>query len=137
MCDYLGNPSFRTEILNLLNQGESVHSLERAIHAGGIGARRGRTSEQMAAISGALSLLANIVMAWNTQQMQALARRSPEQFPDQLLSQVAPIAHALSICAGFSRSNWDLIVKLSSDQIAPRRPGERQPDPKRRSKQNQ
>jgi hypothetical protein len=58
LCDYLGNPSFRTEILNLLNQGESVHSLERAIHAGGIGARRGRTSEQMAAISGALSLLA-------------------------------------------------------------------------------
>jgi TnpA family transposase len=94
LCDYLGNPSFRTDILNLLNQGESVHSLERAIHAGGIGARRGRTSEQLAAISGALSLLANIVMAWNTQQMQALARRSPEQFPDQLLGQVAPVAHA-------------------------------------------
>jgi TnpA family transposase len=94
LCDYLGNPSFRTDILNLLNQGESVHSLERAIHAGGIGAKRGRTSEQLAAISGALSLLANIIMAWNTQQMQALARRAPEQFPDQLLSQVAPVAHA-------------------------------------------
>ena len=94
MCDYLGNPSFRTEILNLLNQGESVHSLERAIHAGGIGARRGRTTEQLAAISGALSLLANVVMAWNTQQMQVLARQSPEQFPDQLLRQVAPVAHA-------------------------------------------
>jgi hypothetical protein len=71
-----------------------VHSLERAIHAGGIGARRGRTTEQLAAISGALSLLANVVMAWNTQQMQSLARQSPEQFPDQLLRQVAPIAHA-------------------------------------------
>ena len=31
LCDYLGNPAFRAEILNLLNQGESVHSLEQAI----------------------------------------------------------------------------------------------------------
>jgi hypothetical protein len=69
LCDYLGNPSFRTEILNLLNQGESVHSLERAIHNGSIGAKRGRTTEQMAAISGALSLIANVVMAWNTQHI--------------------------------------------------------------------
>jgi TnpA family transposase len=31
LCDYLGNPSFRREILDLLNQGEAVHSLLRAI----------------------------------------------------------------------------------------------------------
>jgi len=61
-CDYLGNPSFRTEVWDLLNQGESVHSLERAIHTRSIGAKRGRTTEQLAAISGALSLLANINM---------------------------------------------------------------------------
>src|SRR5271156_3416306 len=36
----------------------------------------------------------------------------------------------ISICAGPSRSNWDLIAKLSSGQIAPRRPGERQLDSK-------
>jgi Tn3 transposase DDE domain len=71
-----------------------VHSLERAIHSGGIGARRGRTPEQMAAISGALSLLANTVMTWNTQRMQAVVRYSPEQFPDELLRQIAPVAHA-------------------------------------------
>jgi hypothetical protein len=65
-----------------------VHTLERAIHAGGSGARRDRTTEQLAAISGALSLLANVVRAWNTQQMQSLARQSPEQFPDQLLRHV-------------------------------------------------
>lgn len=94
LCDYLGNPAFRTEILNLLNQGESVHSLERAIHTGGIGAKRGRTPEQMAAISGALSLLANILMAWNTQQMQTVIRQTPEQFPEELLRQIAPVGHA-------------------------------------------
>jgi len=94
VCDYLGNPAFRTKILDLLNQGESVHSLQRAIHTGGIGAKRGRTPEQMAAISGALSLLANILMAWNTQRMQAVVRQTPEQFPEQLLRQIAPAAPA-------------------------------------------
>jgi TnpA family transposase len=94
LCDYLGNPSFRAGILDLLNQGESVHSLERAIHNGGIGAKRGRTTEQLAAISGSLSLLANIVMAWNTQRIQAVARQTPELFPDDILRRTAPVAHA-------------------------------------------
>jgi TnpA family transposase len=94
LCDYLGNPAFRAGILDLLNQGESVHSLERAIHNGGIGAKRGRTTEQLAAISGSLSLLANIVMAWNTQRIQAVARQTPELFPDDILRRTAPVAHA-------------------------------------------
>jgi hypothetical protein len=71
-----------------------VHALEREIHTGSIGAKRGRTPEQLAAISGALSLLANIVMAWNTQQMQAVVRQTPEQFPDEVLRQIAPVAQA-------------------------------------------
>jgi TnpA family transposase len=94
LCDYLGNPSFRTEILDLLNQGESVHSLERAIHTGSIGAKRGRTTEQLAAISGALSLLANTIMAWNTQHMQVVTRQMPDLFLDELVGQIAPVAHA-------------------------------------------
>src|SRR4051812_10205247 len=65
LCDYLSNPVFRTEVLDLLNQGEAVHSLQRAIHNGMITAKHGRTTEQLGAISGALTLLANIVMAWN------------------------------------------------------------------------
>jgi TnpA family transposase len=60
LCDYLSNPVFRTEILDLLNQGEAVHSLQRAIHNGMIPAKHGRTTEQLGAISGALILLANI-----------------------------------------------------------------------------
>src|SRR5215469_3491224 len=44
VCDYLGNPTFRREILDLLNQGEAVHSLQRAIQQGPIGAKRGRTN---------------------------------------------------------------------------------------------
>ncbi|MGO6748211.1 Tn3 family transposase [Rhizobium ruizarguesonis] len=34
LCHFLGNPVFRYEILDLLNQGEAVHCLQRAIHDG-------------------------------------------------------------------------------------------------------
>ena len=64
------------EVLDLLNQGEAVHSLQRAIHNGMITAKQGRTTEELGTISGALTLLANIVMAWNTQ-----------------MSRLAPIGH--------------------------------------------
>jgi hypothetical protein len=54
---------FRTEILDLLNQGEAVHSLQRCVYNGMITTKHGRTMEELGAISGALTLLANIVMA--------------------------------------------------------------------------
>jgi hypothetical protein len=78
----------------LLNQGEAVHSLQRAIQPGTIGARHGRSVEQMQAISGALTLLTNIVMAWNTQRIQSLRDQNPDEFPDDIVARLAPIAHA-------------------------------------------
>jgi Tn3 transposase DDE domain len=47
-----------------------VHTLQRVIHFGSIAAGRGRRQEELVAISGALTLLANIVMAWMTQHIQ-------------------------------------------------------------------
>ena len=66
LCDYLSNEGFRREVLRILNRGEFVHTLQRAIHSGSIAASRGRRREELVAISGSLSLLANIVMAWMT-----------------------------------------------------------------------
>ena len=57
-------------MLRILNRGESVHTLQLAIHYGSIAASRGRRREELVAISGSLSLLANIVMAWMTQRIQ-------------------------------------------------------------------
>lgn len=93
LCDYLGSPDFRSEILALLNQGEAVHSLQRAIQQGPIGARRGRTTQQLTAISGALTLLTNLVMAWNTMKMQALRERAPARYHDELIARTAPTMH--------------------------------------------
>jgi TnpA family transposase len=94
LCDYFGNKEFRDGVLDLLNQGEAVHSLQRAIQPGTIGARHGRSAEQMQAISGALTLLTNIVMTWNTQRIQSLRDQNPDGFPDDIVARLAPIAHA-------------------------------------------
>jgi len=93
LCDYLSNPVFRVMILDLLNQGEAVHSLQRAVHNGMITAKHGRTMEELGAISGALTLLANIVMAWNTHRLQLAIDRMPGAYPDEVLSRIAPIGH--------------------------------------------
>jgi TnpA family transposase len=93
LCDYLANEAFRTTILKLLNQGESVHFMERAIHNGNLGPKRGRTEDQLAAISGALSLIANILMTWNTLHIESVRAEEPEILTDDIVSKVAPVAH--------------------------------------------
>ena len=72
---YLAIPDYRREIHLLLNRGESVHQLQRAIHGGQVATERGRRRQEMAAISGAHALLTNIVLAWNTSRMDAVAAR--------------------------------------------------------------
>ncbi|MBB5509073.1 hypothetical protein HDG35_005366 [Paraburkholderia sp. JPY681] len=59
----------------LLNRGESVHQLQRAIYTGKIAPERGRRRDEMIAIFGSLSLLTNLVIAWNTQRIQATPDR--------------------------------------------------------------
>lgn len=91
---YLIKPDFRREVHRLLSQGESVHLLQRALMAGRIEARHGRTLAEVTAISGALTLLTNIVMAWNTNAMQRVIDRSPaEAVPEAHLARIAPVAH--------------------------------------------
>ena len=93
LCDYLGRPAFRQEIQRLLSQIESMHTLQRAIHNGPISPRRGRTREQMAAISGALTLLTNVVIAWNAHQYERATKRSDWGRPQSHMRHIAPIAH--------------------------------------------
>lgn len=58
-----------------------------------ITARHGRTMEELGAISGALALLANIVMAWNTHRFQLAVDETPGGYPDEVLKSIAPIGH--------------------------------------------
>ena len=95
LCDYLSNEGFRREILRILNRGESVHTLQRIIHYGSIAAARGRRHEELLAISGSLTLLTNMVMAWTTQRMQQVLdtwqRTGTRRVAPDLLRHIGPM----------------------------------------------
>ena len=94
LCDYFLNDTFRRELLRVLNRGEAVNALKRAIYTGRVASHQAKRPDEMQAVSDALSLLANIVMAWNTTQMQQAldhwAQRRGGAVPPELIGRVAP-----------------------------------------------
>jgi Tn3 transposase DDE domain len=82
------------ELLRVFNRGEAVNALKRAIYTGRIASHQAKQSEEMQAVADALSLLANIVMAWNTAQMQQVldhwAQRRGGVVPPELIGRIAP-----------------------------------------------
>src|SRR3546814_17643800 len=94
LLDYLVNPSFQREIHRTLNQGESVHPLQRALMAGRIEAKHGRSTPEMTAIFGALTLLTNAAMAWNAEQMpRVVTDGGPTRSPAAHPARAAPAPH--------------------------------------------
>ena len=93
LADYFVNAAFRREMRRVLNRGESVNALKRAIYVGRVTPAQARRTDEMQAVADALSLLANIVMAWNTAQMQAVVDRWANRrqiVPPELMGRIAP-----------------------------------------------
>ncbi len=95
LCDYFTNASFRRELLRILHHGESVHTLQRAIYFGGIPVARGRRHDELVAISGSLTLLTNLAMAWTTHKLQGVlderAYRGRDVPGPEVLRHIAPV----------------------------------------------
>ena len=73
----LGNDERRRVRVNrLLDRGESVHQLARIIDTGPIRSDRGRRREEKILISGALTLLTNAVIAYNTWKLPQTYREA-------------------------------------------------------------
>ena len=99
LCDYLTNEDFRRAIQSILNRGESVHALQRAILTGRLAPERGRRKEEMWAISGSHALLTNLVLAWNTHHLQMTLDRWAHEgkiLQDEWLARISP-AHTAYI----------------------------------------
>ncbi len=93
LADYFVNAGFRRELRRVLNRGEAVNALKRAVYTGRVGPAQARRADEMQAVADALSLLANIVMAWNTHQMQAVLDRWANRrqiVPPELIGRIAP-----------------------------------------------
>jgi TnpA family transposase len=64
LADYFVNTNFRRELRRVLNLGEAVNALKRAIYTGRLSpAAQAKRADEMQAVADALSLLVNIVMA--------------------------------------------------------------------------
>ena len=93
LADYFVNTAFRRELLRVLNRGEAVNALKRAIYTGRVAGYQAKRDDEMQAVADALSLLANIVMAWNTAQMQTVLdrwRNRRQVIPPELTGRIAP-----------------------------------------------
>ena len=93
LADYFVNASVRRELRRVLNRGEAVNALKRAIYTGRVSPAQAKRADEMQAVADALSLLANMVMAWNTAQMQAVLDRWANRrqvIPAELIGRIAP-----------------------------------------------
>ena len=93
LADYFVNSEFRQELRRVLNRGEAVNALKRAIYTGRIAAAQAKRSEEMQAVADALNLLANLVMAWNTMQMQQVLQgwaNRRQHIAPELIGKIAP-----------------------------------------------
>lgn len=94
LCDYFSKPEFRREMHALLDRGESVHQLQRAVHQGRMGTHRGRRRDELWAISGAHTLLTNVIIAWNTMKMQQVLddwKTKKHPIEDDWLRRMGPV----------------------------------------------
>lgn len=113
-CDYYTKPRFRRELHRVLNRGEAVHTLNRAIHSGRMPHFKGRTEDELIAVSGSLRLLSNIVMAWSVEATQAaldqLKREGITPNPE-ILAHIGPIR--------FSAVNFRGMLNFPLERYAP------------------
>ena len=116
LCDTLTITEFRRETLRLLNYGELVHVLQRQIRRAGFGSRRGRRQEELVAQSGSLTLLTNLVMAWNTAKLQSGLDRwraeTGRRIHGETLRHISP--------AGFEHINFDGVLMFPVERFRQR-----------------
>jgi TnpA family transposase len=97
LCDYFTLPEFRRSLYRVLERGESVHALQRQICTQPLPAKRGRRTEELIATSGALTLVTNCVMAWNTQRLQRAVDRESDRAGVRsaidALASIGPVGH--------------------------------------------
>ncbi len=121
LADYFVKDPFRNELRRVLNRGEAVNALKRAIYTGRISPAQAKRVDEMQAVADALSLMANIVMAWNTSQMQVVLDRWSNRrqvIPPELIGKIAPTRLESINLRGVFR----FPVDRYADQILPSRP---------------
>jgi TnpA family transposase len=75
LLNYVDDEAYRRRILIQLNRGEARHALSRAVFYGRRGEVRQRYQEGQEEQLGALGLVVNAIILWNTYYMDAAVER--------------------------------------------------------------
>jgi TnpA family transposase len=126
MLHYIDDESYRRRILTQLNRGEGRHELARAVFHGKRGELRQRYREGQEDQLGALGLVVNAIILWNTIYMDAAIdelRREGFDVRDEDLSRLSPLSHGHLNVLG--RYSFTLPETVARGELRPlRRPGE-------------
>ena len=96
LLNYIDNEDYRRRILTQLNRGESRHFVARAICFGQRGEIRKRYREGQEDQLGALGLVTNAVILWNTMYMQAsleLIENQGDEISPEDIAKISPLRH--------------------------------------------
>lgn len=126
MLRYIDDAAYRRRILTQLNRGEGRHELARTIFHGKRGELRQRYREGQEDQLGALGLVVNAVILWNTIYMDAaLAELRAESFDvrDEDVARLSPLSHGhLNVLGRYAFTLPELVAR---GELRPlRHPGE-------------
>lgn len=96
LLNYIDDEDYRRRILTQLNRGESRHAVARAICYGQRGEIRKRYREGQEDQLGALGLVNNAVVLWNTlyiQEALSWMRSNGEETRDEDIARLSPLMH--------------------------------------------
>ena len=96
LLNYVDDEEYRRRILIQLNRGEARHAVARAIYHGQRGEIRKRYREGQEDQLGALGLVTNAVVLWNTIYMEAAfesLRRQCVEFKEEDAARLSPLPH--------------------------------------------
>ncbi|HEY5305717.1 MAG TPA: Tn3 family transposase [Pseudolabrys sp.] len=130
MLRYIDDAAYRRRILTQLNRGEGRHELARIIFHGKRGELRQRYREGQEDQLGALGLVVNAVILWNTIYMDAaLAELRAEGFVvrEEDVARLSPLSHGhLNVLGRYAFTLPELVAR---GELRPlRRPGEMSDD---------
>jgi len=120
LLNYIDDPVYRRRILTQLNRHEGRHSVARAICHGRRGEIRKRYREGQEDQLGALGLVTNAVVLWNTiytEAVQGQLKADGTKVSDEDISHVSPLHHSHINVLG--RYSFMLAESVARGQLRP------------------
>ena len=122
LLNYVQDESYRRRILVQLNRGEGRHSVARAVFHGRKGELRQKYREGMEDQLGALGLVVNAIVLWNTRYIEVVLdglKRSGAVVNPVDVSRLSPLLHEHVNMLG--KYDFTLPEGIASEQLRPLR----------------